>query len=368
MSVIRSLLEATHRHEERETSTTPAVSLEGVTYRYPGTQAGVIDITLDILPGELVVCLGPSGCGKTTLLRLVAGFLKPDAGAIRLNGTDVSALPTRTRECGVVFQAYALFPHMRVWENVAYPLRVREIPLADRRRRAAEMLELVGLTGLSGRLPAQLSGGQQQRVALARALVFGPRALLLDEPLSALDASTRVSMRDEIRRIQREQNIATLLITHDQDEALSLADRIVLLHEGRLVQVGSPQEIYDRPADAFVAAFVGRANLLDAKVIDAETVETPIGRLATPPHRYAAGSSLRLLVRPERVEVASAAAGESGGENVFAAQVLRDRFFGATRQIEVAAGNGRLEIETAMRDDVSSVRVPREAIQFLNAR
>src|SRR2546425_10849342 len=181
----------------------------------------------------------PSGCGKTTLLRLVAGFPKPDAGIIRLNSEDVSALPTRVRECGVVFQAYALFPHMRVWENVAYPLRVRGVPPDERRRRAAQMLELVGLTGLPDRLRAQLSGGQQQRVALARALVFGPRALLLDEPLSALDAATRVTMRDEVRRIQRSHHIATLLITHDQDEALSLADRIVLLKDGALAQTGS---------------------------------------------------------------------------------------------------------------------------------
>jgi putative spermidine/putrescine transport system ATP-binding protein len=345
-------------------ATMPAVALERVTYYYPGTQAGVTDITLDIAPGELVVCLGPSGCGKTTLLRLIAGFVKPDTGVIRLNGEDVSALPTRSRECGVVFQAYALFPHMRVWENVAYPLRVREVGLDDRRRRAADMLELVGLTGLSDRLPAQLSGGQQQRVALARALVFGPRALLLDEPLSALDAGTRAAMREEIRRIQRAQNIATLLITHDQDEALSLADRIVLMNEGRIVQSGSPHEIYDRPADAFVAGFVGRANLLDARVIDAQTVDTPIGRLLTSPHGRAVGSALHVLVRPERIEVASART----GENVFAARVLRDRFFGATRQLEIAAGNGRLEIETAMRDDVANVRVPREAIQFLNAQ
>ena len=348
-------------------TTMSAVALERVTYHYPGTQAGVTDITLDIAPGELVVCLGPSGCGKTTLLRLIAGFVKPDAGAIRLNGEDVSALPTRSRECGVVFQAYALFPHMRVWENVAYPLRVREVAPDERRRRAADMLELVGLSGLSDRLPAQLSGGQQQRVALARALVFGPRALLLDEPLSALDAGTRVAMRDEIRRIQRAQSIATLLITHDQDEALSLADRIVLLNEGRSVQSGSPHEIYDRPADAFVAGFVGRANLLDARVIDAQTIDTPIGRLVTPPHGRAAGSALRVLVRPERIEVASAVTGATG-ENVFAAKVLRDRFFGATRQLEIAAGNGRLEIETAMRDDVIQLRVPREAIQFLNAQ
>jgi putative spermidine/putrescine transport system ATP-binding protein len=345
-------------------TTAPAVALERVTYRYPGTRAGVTDIALDIAPGELVVCLGPSGCGKTTLLKLIAGFIKPDTGAIRLNGEDVSALPTRSRECGVVFQAYALFPHMRVWENVAYPLRVREVAPDERRRRAAEMLELVGLTGLSDRLPAQLSGGQQQRVALARALVFGPRALLLDEPLSALDAATRAAMRDEIRRIQRAQNIATLLITHDQDEALSLADRIVLMNEGRIVQSGSPHEIYDRPADAFVAGFVGRANLLDARVIDAQTIDTPIGRLLTSPHGRAIGSALHVLVRPERIEVATAAT----GENIFAAKVLRDRFFGATRQLEVAAGNGRLEIETAMRDDVTQLRVPREAIQFLNAQ
>jgi len=344
--------------------TTSAVALERVSFHYPGTQAGVKDITLDIAPGELVVCLGPSGCGKTTLLRLIAGFVKPDTGAIRLNAEDVSALPTRSRECGVVFQAYALFPHMRVWENVAYPLRVREVALDERRRRAADMLELVGLTGLSDRLPAQLSGGQQQRVALARALVFGPRALLLDEPLSALDAGTRAAMREEIRRIQRAQNIATLLITHDQDEALSLADRVVLMNEGRIVQSGSPHEIYDRPADAFVAGFVGRANLLDARVVDAKTIDTPVGRLLTPPHGRPAGSALRVLVRPERIEAVSAAASVIG-ENVFAAKVLRDRFFGATRQLEVEAGNGRLEIETAMRDDIAHVRVPREAIQFL---
>ncbi|HEY2862274.1 MAG TPA: ABC transporter ATP-binding protein [Casimicrobiaceae bacterium] len=338
-----------------------AVALQSVSYRYPGTNSGVHDIALHIAPGELVVCIGPSGCGKTTLLRLIAGFLTPDTGSIRLNGEDVSRLPTRTRQCGVVFQAYALFPHMRVWENVAYPLRVREVDLAERRRRAGEMLELVGLSGLHDRLPARLSGGQQQRVALARALVFKPRALLLDEPLSALDAASRVTMRDEIRRIQREQNIASLLITHDQDEALSLADRVIVLRDGRLVQSGSPHEIYDRPFDAFVANFVGRANVLDATVVDVETVDSSIGRLATPRHGRDVGTPIRLLVRPERIELAAT----GGGENVFAANVLRDRFFGASRQIEVAAGNGRLEIETAARGRVDRVRVPRDAIQFI---
>ena len=340
-----------------------AVQLDGVTKRF-GKTIALDDVSLLVRRGELMTLLGPSGCGKTTLLNLVAGFLVPDGGEIEIDGRRVTDVPPYRRESGIMFQQYALFPHMSVAANVGYGLKMRRIAKPEIARRVAEALTLIKLEGLEDRKPRQLSGGQQQRVALARALVFGPRALLLDEPLSALDAATRVTMRDEIRRIQRGRNIATLLITHDQDEALSLADRIVLLRDGRLVQSGSPQEIYDRPADAFVAGFVGRANLLDAKVIDAETVDTPIGRLATPPHGHAAGSALRLLVRPERVEVASAAA----GENVFAARVLRDRFFGATRQIEVAAGNGRLEIETAMRDHVANVRVPRDAIQFLNAR
>ncbi len=336
-----------------------AVTMEGVSFRYPGSEAGVHDVSLSIAKGELVVCIGPSGCGKTTLLRLIAGFLAPDAGRIVLDGRDVSALPTRARECGVVFQSYALFPHMRVWQNVAYPLRVRATDQAEQRKRALAMLEQVGLAAFAERLPAQLSGGQQQRVALARALVFNPHALLLDEPLSALDAATRTTMRDEIRRIQREHAIASLLITHDQDEALSLADRIVVMRDGRIVQTGTPQAIYDAPADAFVASFVGRANLVDGTVAAADAVDTPLGRLATVAHGRAPGARVHLLLRPERMQIA----GE--GENVFAAKALRDRFFGAARRIEVAVGAARLEIETTARDSVHSIRVPRDAIQFL---
>jgi putative spermidine/putrescine transport system ATP-binding protein len=350
-------------HERRkERRMSAAVSLERIAFRYPGSQAGVRDLSLDIAPGELVVCVGPSGCGKTTLLRLIAGFLQPDEGAIRLRGENVGGMPPRERQCGIVFQAYALFPHMRVWENVAYPLRVRDVAIDERRRRALAMLDLVGLSGMQDRLPAQLSGGQQQRVALARALVFEPHALLLDEPLSALDAATRVSMRDEIRRIQRERDIATLLITHDQDEALSLADRIAVMHEGRIAQIGTAAEIYDRPANAFVAQFVGRANLIEGRTADACSVDTPIGRLATLPHGHPAGAPVRLLVRPERIELA----GVADRENVFAVDVLRDRFFGSTRRILVAAGAGQLEIETATRAPVSEVRVPRDAVQFLD--
>jgi putative spermidine/putrescine transport system ATP-binding protein len=340
---------------------TSAVSVEGVSFRYPGTQAGVRDATLSIAPGELVVCIGPSGCGKTTLLRLIAGFLVPDQGTIRLDGRDVSALPTRSRECGIVFQSYALFPHMRVWENVAYPLRVRGAPVEERRGRALAMLEQVGLAGHAERLPAELSGGQQQRVALGRALVFSPHALLLDEPLSALDAATRTTMRDEIRRIQREHGIASLLITHDQDEALSLADRIVVMRDGRIVQDASPTAVYDAPADAFVANFVGRANLLEGTAAGATTVATRLGRLVTREHACADGARVRLLIRPERIEVADGVE----GENTLDAQVVRDRFFGASRRVEVAVGSGRLEIETNARDTVRRIRIPPDAIQFL---
>ncbi len=339
-----------------------AVALENVTYRYPGSNAGVHDVSLVIAPGELVVCIGPSGCGKTTLLRLIAGFLKPDAGAIRLQGADVSALPPRGRECGIVFQSYALFPHMRVWENVAYPLRVRGVPVAERQRRATAMLDQVGLAGFADRLPAQLSGGQQQRVALGRALVFNPQALLLDEPLSAVDAATRITMREEIRRIQREHNIASLLITHDQDEALSLADRVVVMRDGRVMQDAAPQQIYDAPADDFVANFVGRANLIDGVVIGPDAIDTAMGRLATHDHGQAVGASVRILIRPERIDLVP----ESGGENVFAARVSRDRFFGAARRVEALVGAGRIEIETKTRDTVERIRIPRDAIQFLH--
>ena len=340
---------------------TPAVRLDGASFAYPGGKAGVFDISLDIAPGELVACIGPSGCGKTTLLKVIAGFLPCAAGSVHLGGEDVTTTSVRARQCGIVFQSYALFPHMRVWENIAYPLRVRAVAPAERRRRADAMMEMVGLAGFGERLPAELSGGQQQRVALARALVFEPRALLLDEPLSALDAATRVAMRDEIRRIQKRQNIAALLITHDQDEALSLADRIAVLRDGRLVQVARPTEIYDRPADAFVAAFVGRANLIDGRVVADGMVDTPLGRIATPPHGQPAGAQVRLLVRPEKLLPADA----TTGENVFMATILRNRFYGASREVELAVGQGVLVMETAVSDGIIRVHIPRDAVQFL---
>ena len=340
---------------------TIAVELDRVSFRYPGGKAGIFDLSMQMRRGELVVCIGPSGCGKTTLLKLIAGFFRPESGRVLLGGEDVTAASVASRGCGIVFQSYALFPHMRVWENVSYPLRVRGMAPAQRRRKADEMLEMVGLTGLAERLPAQLSGGQQQRVALARALSFEPRALLLDEPLSALDAATRVAMRDEVRRIQKMYDIAALLITHDQDEALSLADRIAVLKDGRLVQYDPPSVIYDRPIDGFVAGFVGRANVLSGVASGPDSGDFPLGRLQTPAHGLPAGAPLRLLVRPERLEPAY----DGAGPNVFDARVLKDRFFGATRQLDLAIGEAVLKLETTSRVALTRVRVPVEAIQFL---
>lgn len=276
----------------------PAVEVQTALFRYPDSGGGVEDLSLTIAPGELVVAVGPSGCGKSTLLRLVAGFLRPQKGWVRIGGVDQSGVPARERDCGVVFQSYALFPTMRVWENVAYPLRVRRVAAAERRDRAHAMLETMGLQAHADRMPAQLSGGQQQRVALARALVFGPRALLLDEPLSALDAAVRLQMRDEIRRIQRDQRIATLLITHDQDEALSIADRVAVMRAGRIEQADSPWQLYHRPASRYVAGFVGEGVLLPLHR-DGSGWACALGPLAATDTAAIRGDGAVVLVRPD---------------------------------------------------------------------
>ncbi|MGQ0662883.1 MAG: ABC transporter ATP-binding protein [Pseudomonadota bacterium] len=337
------------------------VALEGVGFVYPGTAAGVCDVTLDIRAGELVAIIGASGCGKSTLLKLIAGFLAPARGRVRLDGHDMEGVPPRERRLGVVFQAYALFPHMTAAENVAYPLKVRAVPAAERRRQALAMLALVGLSAFAERIPADLSGGQQQRVALARALVFRPRALLLDEPLSALDAALRLEMRDEIRRLQRESGIATLHITHDQEEALSMADRVAMMRAGRLEQVGAPRDLYDRPASRAVAAFVGHANLWPGVVAGPTMLTTPLGPLVVPPHARPAGARMTVLVRPERVCVGAAADGVNG----FAGRLVRDRFLGAVRRFDLAAAGGVIVGETAQPGDVDFVHVRPEHVQLL---
>jgi putative spermidine/putrescine transport system ATP-binding protein len=241
------------------------VRLEELRRRY-GAVVALDGLTLTLAPGELVALLGPSGCGKTTALRLVAGLEDADGGRVVVGDRDVTGLPANRRDVGMVFQAYSLFPHMTAHQNVAFGLRLRGVGGAERRRRAAEMLDLVGLATQANRYAHELSGGQQQRVALARALAIRPAVLLLDEPLSALDAKVRAQLRDEIRRVQLEVGITTLFVTHDQEEALAIADRVGVMREGRLEQLGTPTEVYARPATPFVAEFVGLTNRLAASV------------------------------------------------------------------------------------------------------
>ena len=237
------------------------VELVGVTKRFDAVTA-VDAVDLEVFAGEFLSLLGPSGCGKTTTLRLIAGFERPDAGEVRIGGVDVSRLPSYKREVNTVFQSYALFPHLTVGENVAYGLKQRGLGRRERRARATEMLELVQLSGLDSRKPRQLSGGQQQRVALARALVMNPKVLLLDEPLGALDLKVRRELQIELKRIQADIGITFVYVTHDQEEALAMSDRVAVMNAGRIEQLGAPGEIYDRPATRFVADFIGETNFI----------------------------------------------------------------------------------------------------------
>jgi putative spermidine/putrescine transport system ATP-binding protein len=240
----------------------PDISLKGLVKRY-GDLAAVDGIDLDVRRGEFFTLLGPSGSGKTTTLRLIAGFERPDAGSVELAGTDVSDRPPFARDVNTVFQDYALFPHMSVADNVEYGLRVRKVPKSERARRTAEALEMVRLPDLSGRRPAQLSGGQRQRVALARAIVNRPQVLLLDEPLGALDLKLRQEMQVELKSIQQDVGITFVYVTHDQDEALTMSDRLAVFNQGRIEQVGAPAEVYERPGSEFIAGFVGISNVLE---------------------------------------------------------------------------------------------------------
>ncbi|MBB3809375.1 ABC transporter ATP-binding protein [Pseudochelatococcus contaminans] len=340
-----------------------SLTYDNVSFIYPGSTAGVFDIALDIARGELVAVIGASGSGKSTILKLLAGFMQPDAGRILVEGQDVGPLAPEDRRLGVVFQNYALFPHMRLWENITYPLKVRGIRRAERRARAQEMLARVGMEGRGDDWPTAISGGQQQRVALARALIFEPRGLLLDEPLSALDAGLRTSMRDEIRRVQRAAGIATLLVTHDQEEALSIADRIVVMHDGRIIQTGTPQELYETPVNAQVAAFVGQSNLWPGTVEQTGRVRTPIGTLACPTEGYAPGAAVTVLVRPERILPAEPE--QPPRVNDFRGTVVADRYLGPVRRIDLSVDGGLIRLETHARGAVGRVSIPAEAVRLL---
>ena len=279
-----------------------------------GTVVAVADVTLEAPGGALTFLLGPSGCGKTTLLRMVAGFTDPTSGRVHFGDRDVTALPAEQRGCGMVFQGYALWPHMTVAQNVAFGLEVRKVPTDERRRRVGQALELVRMAAYADRRPNELPGGQQQRVALARAVVYRPEVLLLDEPLSNLDAKLRLEMRQEIRRIVDETRVTAIYVTHDQKEALSLADKVIVLRDGRIEQMGGARELYERPVNRFVAEFLGEANFLHAAVEGgfahgARTVRTPAGTLATTgAAEVPAGTPLLVAVRPEALRLAPDAA------------------------------------------------------------
>ena len=305
-----------------------AVELDGVTKRFGKTTA-LDDISLLVRRGELITLLGPSGCGKTTLLNLVAGFLMPDSGEIAIDGQRITDVPAYRREIGIMFQNYALFPHMNVAANVGYGLRMRRVAKAEIARRVADALALIKLAGLEDRKPRQLSGGQQQRVALARALVIRPKVLLLDGPFSALDRNLRASMQVELKEIQRKLGVTTIFVTHDQSEALSLSDRIAVVAEGRIRQLGTPDEIYRRPIDRFVASFVGDVNVLRARLerIDAAVATVALGaaRVMVPSRTLqgaAIGSMVDLFVRPEELRPAEPGAAVAA-RGIVAAQIYQ---------------------------------------------
>ena len=310
----------------------PGISIRALAKRY-GDVAAVSGLSLDVRPGELVSLLGPSDCGKTTTLRLVAGFLQPEAGEIwvgqRCLSSPSTVVPPERRRMAMIFQSYALWPHMTVAQNVAYGLRFKvDVPKHDRARRVAEMLQVVHLNGFESRYPGELSGGQQQRVAVARALVVAPEILLLDEPLSNLDANLREEMRFEIRRLHEAFGITTLYVTHDQAEAMVISDRVAVLHRGRLEQVGTPEELFRRPRTRFVAEFIGRTNLLDGVAVEPGVAAVGSLRLRLASDVRGSGAPVVVSIRPHDIELIPAGHVTSPDANVLAGAVQRVSYLG----------------------------------------
>jgi putative spermidine/putrescine transport system ATP-binding protein len=330
-----------------------SVSLRSLTRAFGATRA-LDEMSLDIAPGELVALLGPSGCGKTTALRIVAGFEFADSGEVLIDGRDVSGVPASGRDMGMVFQSYSLFPNMSALDNVAFGLRMRKVSGAARHKRAAELLEMVGLSAQAKQFPHQLSGGQQQRVALARALAIEPRVLLLDEPLSALDAKVRLQLREQIRTLQQRLSTTTLFVTHDQEEALSMADRVGVMRSGRLEQVAAPDELYSRPATAFVAEFVGTMNRLPGELSGTGGRVTVLGTTVPMQDGGPTSGPVDVLVRPEGLTVAPA--GDGNGI------VANRTFLGATTRLAVLL-SGDTEVQVDVPSAAAAAMTPGTAVQ-----
>lgn len=317
------------------------ISLDGITRQF-GTVRALDNVSIDFTDGGFFALLGPSGSGKTTLLRVVAGFDYPDTGTITIGGESVEKTPVEKRQVGLMFQNYALFPHMTVYDNIAFGLTVRHVARAEIRKRVHEVLALVRLQEMEKRKPAQLSGGQRQRVALARAIIFRPRVLLLDEPLSALDKSLRLEMQVELKRIQREIGITTLLVTHDQEEALTLSDRIGILNHGKLVQQGTPLELYENPASPFAATFLGDANLLPATLCDQTTDDRTCcvllddgSRIVCTHCQIPNDGELVCAIRPEKMRLQDPNEPVAAGMNVLQGTVTQHLFAGSSLNYEL---------------------------------
>ena len=330
----------------------PIISIRNITKRFGSSVVAVDDVSFDIRQNEFFALLGPSGCGKTTLLRMISGLEKPTEGEIIIDGVDMAFTPPNQRPVNMVFQSYAVFPHMTVADNVAYGLKVVGTPKDETQRRVAEALAMVKLEHLAARKPDQLSGGQRQRVALARALVKRPKVLLLDEPLSALDAKLREQMQLELSRLQQTVGITFIIVTHDQDEALSMADRIAVMDRGRVSQIAGPSELYEHPASRFVADFIGKVNLIDARVGEvagnAVSFETAsLGRVSVP-HDGAPTGDVALAVRPEKLEVSRE---RPGGDRIAAHGKVRDvAYYGDMSHVFVATDGG-LELMVNVKND-----------------
>src|SRR5438552_1017635 len=329
----------------------PGVAIKSLTKRY-GDVAAVEDLSLDVKPGELVSLLGPSGCGKTTTLRLVAGFLPPEAGEIwvgeRCLSSPKSVVPPERRRMAMIFQSYALWPHMTVAQNVAYGLRFkRTLARAEREKKVSTMLAVVQLAGYEARYPGELSGGQQQRVAVARALVVEPEILLLDEPLSNLDANLREEMRFEIRRLHEQFAITTLYVTHDQAEAMVISDRVAVLQEGRVAQIGTAEELFLKPRTRFVAEFVGKTNLVDGMAVKPDAVAHGPFTLRVASGRLVPGAHVALSIRPHQIELVAPTAVKDQSANYLRGVIQRASFLGETVDYQVAVAEGDLVLRVA---------------------